>query len=358
MEPAFIIEIIGVAIGLIYLYLEYKASFGLWTAGIVMSLFYIVIFFQAKFYADAGIYAYYLIANIYGLIHWHRHRQKNVDHTNEISDTLPITHISLRKLGFSILIAVICWAGLWFLLSHVTDSPVPVGDAFTTAVSIVAMYMLAHKNIEHWWLWVVVNLVSCILYAWKGLYPMAGLFVVYTIVSVMGYFRWRREMDKILIRHSRPSDIETLLSMYSHSKSIMRASGNMLQWAGNYPSRQDIQNDMEKNVGFVMEQNGQLVGTFAFIIGEDPTYAQIYEGSWPENSGTYGTIHRIAKSPNHQHILSECIRWCFTQIDCVRVDTHADNLIMQHLLEKEGFSYCGIIYVSDGTPRKAYQKKI
>lgn len=210
MEFALIIEIIGVVIGIIYLYLEYKASFWLWTVGIVMSLFYIGIFFQAKFYADAGIYAYYLIANVYGLIHWHRHRQKNVDHSDEISNTLPISHISLRKFGFLTLIATICWAGLWFLLSWFTDSPVPVGDAFTTAVSIVAMYMLAKKKIEHWWLWVVVNFVSCILYVLKGLYPMAGLFVVYTIVSVMGYFRWKREMDKIHIRHSRQSDMESL----------------------------------------------------------------------------------------------------------------------------------------------------
>lgn len=358
MELALVIEIIGVVIGLIYLYLEYKASFWLWTVGIVMSLFYIAIFFQAKFYADAGIYAYYLVANIYGLIHWHRHRQKNEDHKDEICDTLPITHISFRKFGFIILIAMVCWAGLWFLLSRFTDSPVPIGDAFTTALSIVAMYMLAKKEIEHWWLWVVVDLVSCVLYVWKGLYPTAGLFVVYTVVSVMGYFRWKREMDKIHIRHSQPTDMESLLAMYAHSKSIMRASGNMLQWAGDYPSRQDIIKDMDRNVSFVMEQNGQWVGTFAFIIGEDPTYAQIYEGSWPEGSGTYGTIHRIAKAPQSQHIMEECLRWCFRQIDCVRVDTHADNKIMQHLLEKSGFSYCGIIYVADGTPRKAYQKSL
>lgn len=355
MDWALIFELVGVFIGLIYLYLEYKASFWLWSAGIVMSVFYIIIFFNAKFYADAGIYAYYLGANIYGLIVWQRH-QKNGASANAAA--MPITHTEQRQILPLCLIGLASWAFLWLILSRLTDSPVPIGDAFTTALSIVAMYLLAKKKLEQWWLWVVVNLASCLLYAWKGLYPMAGLFVVYTIVSVMGYFRWKREMLKINFRHSQEKDIHNILDMYAYSKSVMRANGNMTQWAGNYPSREDVLHDIDKNVGFVMEQNGHLIGTFAFIIGEDPTYSQIFDGAWPKDSGTYGTIHRIAKAAGNQNIVTECIRWCFTRIDCVRVDTHADNTIMQHILEKEGFAYCGIIYVQDGTPRKAYQKKI
>lgn len=191
MDTATIIEYIGVAIGLAYLILEYKASFWLWPVGILMSLFYIVIFFQSKFYADAGIYTYYLGANLYGLIEWRRNSQK----TSEKSIEMPITHTPKGKILPLTLIGLAIWAALWLLLSHLTDSPVPFGDSFTTALSVVAMYLLAKKHIEHWWLWVVVNLVSTGLYAWKGLYPMAGFFAFYTLIAALGYVRWRREMQ-------------------------------------------------------------------------------------------------------------------------------------------------------------------
>ena len=190
MDPATIIEYLGVAIGFAYLILEYKASFWLWPVGILMSLFYIVIFYQSKFYADAGIYAYYLGANIYGLIEWRRNSQKTAEETIE----MPITHTPKSKILPLTLIGIAIWAALWFLLSHLTDSPVPMGDSFTTALSVVAMYLLAKKHIEHWWLWVVVNLVSTALYAWKGLYAMTGFFAFYTLIAAMGYFNWRKKM--------------------------------------------------------------------------------------------------------------------------------------------------------------------
>ena len=218
MDPATIIEYLGVAIGFAYLILEYKASFWLWPVGILMSLFYIVIFYQSKFYADAGIYAYYLGANIYGLIEWRRNsgncalitsanvtdvsanQELNASETvpkgnrQEPTAEMPITHMSKSKILPLTLIGIAIWTALWLLLSHLTDSPVPLGDSFTTALSVVAMYLLAKKHIEHWWLWVVVNLVSTALYAWKGLYPMAGFFAFYTIIAALGYFNWRREM--------------------------------------------------------------------------------------------------------------------------------------------------------------------
>lgn len=190
MDTSTLIEYIGVAIGFAYLILEYKASFWLWPVGILMSLFYIVIFFQSKFYADAGIYAYYLGANLYGLVEWRRNSQK----TPEKSIEMPITHTPKSKILPLTLIGIAIWAALWLLLSHLTDSPVPMGDSFTTALSVVAMYLLAKKHIEHWWLWVVVNLVSAALYAWKGLYPMAGFFAFYTVIAALGYVRWRKEM--------------------------------------------------------------------------------------------------------------------------------------------------------------------
>jgi nicotinamide mononucleotide transporter len=193
MSTDIIIEIIGAVIGLTYLFLEYKANVWLWPVGILMSVFYVVIFFHGKFYADAAVYLYYIGANTYGLFQWTRTRKQTLE-GNGIKQELAITHVPAKRILPLVAITVVLWMILYGILKTVTDSPVPLGDAFTTAVSIVAMWMLAQKYLEQWLLWVVVNIVSTALYFWKGLYPTGILFIVYVIVAVLGYFRWKKEM--------------------------------------------------------------------------------------------------------------------------------------------------------------------
>ena len=180
------IEIAGAVIGLLYLYLEYRASVYLWPVGVIMPLFYIYIFFVSRFYADMGIYIYYLFASIYGWIRWNKSASQ--------VQSLAISHMPFRYWGVALLALSILFAGIAWILIRFTDSPVPFGDSFTTALSIVAMWMLANKYIEQWGLWIIVNVVSCALYAWKGLYPTALLYVVYSIVPVFGYFKWKQLM--------------------------------------------------------------------------------------------------------------------------------------------------------------------
>lgn len=194
MSTDLIIEIIGAAIGLIYLFLEYKANVWLWPAGIVMSLFYVVIFFHGKFYADAAVYLYYIGANTYGLLKWTQSKRQSLTGDGNEAKELAITHVPANKILPIAATAIALWGLLYWILSTFTDSPVPLGDAFTTAFSIVAMWMLAQKYLEQWLLWIIVNVVSTALYFWKGLYPTAILFIVYVIVAVLGYFRWRNEM--------------------------------------------------------------------------------------------------------------------------------------------------------------------
>jgi nicotinamide mononucleotide transporter len=88
-----------------------------------------------------------------------------------------------------------CWAGIWFILKAFTDSTVPLGDAFTTALAVVATWMLARKYIEHWYLWVLANTVSVALYLYKGLYPTVVLYLVYAGMAVYGYLEWRKSMQ-------------------------------------------------------------------------------------------------------------------------------------------------------------------
>ena len=106
----------------------------------------------------------------------------------------PVTRYKRAHILPSAAALLLLWFGIWWMLTHWTNSTVPVADAFTTALSIVAMWMLAQKYLEQWLLWIIVNVVSTALYFWKGLYPTAILFIVYVIVAVLGYFRWRNEM--------------------------------------------------------------------------------------------------------------------------------------------------------------------
>jgi nicotinamide mononucleotide transporter len=140
-----------------------------------------------------GINIYYFFAGIYGWIRWTK--SESTPEENRIKHT-PETYLIPLIITGTLLFALIA-----FILIRFTDSPVPYGDSFTTAVSIIGMWMLAHKYLEQWWLWFVVNVVSSALYLWKGLYPTAGLFMIYSVISVFGYFRWKKMMmdaeDKI-----------------------------------------------------------------------------------------------------------------------------------------------------------------
>lgn len=182
------IEIIGAVIGLLYLYLEYNANKWLWPVGVLMPIVYVWIFFQSKFYADMGINVYYFFASIYGWARWTKHKPEG--------SGLPIRHTPRRYIIPILTIGTALFAAIAFILIRFTDSPVPYGDSFTTALSILGMWLLAHKYVEQWWFWFFVNTISCGLYIWKGLYPTSILFAIYSVISVFGYFKWKRMMKE------------------------------------------------------------------------------------------------------------------------------------------------------------------
>jgi len=183
------IEIVGAVVGLAYLWLEYRASIWLWLAGVVMSLLYVYIFFEGKVYAMMCIQVYYLFASIYGWFRWRK--DESIAGEEVRIRSFPSDRWMLPAGVFVALFGLTAW-----ILSAFTDSPVPVGDAFTTALSVVAMYLLAHKYVEQWLLWIVVNAVSAALYFYLGLYPTGALYGVYAAVSVAGFFRWKKIMQE------------------------------------------------------------------------------------------------------------------------------------------------------------------
>lgn len=165
------------------------------------------------------------------------------------------------------------------------------------------------------------------------------------------------EKTMIEISKTNPAEIEILMDIFEQAKRIMRKAGNMKQWTGNYPSAELVMRDIENGNSYVcLDDAGEIIGTFAFICGNDPTYARIYEGEWVEDTLPYGVIHRLASTENSKGVAAACLQWCYEQIPNLRADTHRDNHILQHILRKHGFKYCGIIYLANGDERLAFQK--
>ena len=186
------IEIFGVLTGILYVILEVKQNRLLWPLGIITSAAYIYIFFSGKFYADMGLQIYYVLISIYGWYYWSRGGSKAA------KGELPVHRINRQQLLLLFLTFALSWAGIYFVLVRFTDSTVPLGDSFTTALAIVATWMLTRKIIEQWFLWIIANVVSIGLYIYKGLYPTVILYVVYAGMAVYGYMEWKRSMKKSL----------------------------------------------------------------------------------------------------------------------------------------------------------------
>ena len=163
------------------------------------------------------------------------------------------------------------------------------------------------------------------------------------------------EMNRT-IREAIPTDMAAIMMVMDAAKGIMRQSGNMYQWGEGYPSEAVITADMEKHGGFVIEETARVVAYFAFLPSPEPTYDKIYEGEWLDDTQPYHVIHRIASYPQIRGIFSSIMGFCFAHETNIRIDTHRDNKIMQHNIMKNGFTYCGIIYLLSGDERLAYQK--
>ncbi len=177
------IEVLGAVTGLVYLYFSIQRIIWLWPLGIVTSAFYVFIFFESKFYADMSLQVYYFVISFYGWYNWLYGKGKNGE-------------VNIRYTGFKLLIlysllTILITFILAYVLMEFTDSPLPVWDAFTTAGSIMATWMLANKMLENWLFWVVIDIISMGLYIYKGLFPTAFLFFVYSFMAIIGYISWR-----------------------------------------------------------------------------------------------------------------------------------------------------------------------
>ena len=224
------IEIFGAVTGIIYVFLEIRQNIWLWPVGIITSAVYILVFFTSKFYADMGLQVYYLVISVLGWYWWVRgagrraqSEEKNGrggegEKENEEKNgrrgegeqgrccnnspfeggkgdvKLKVAHLKLKTGLILAIIFVVLYFMMWFVLSRLTDSPVPEWDSFITSLSIVATWMLARKIYEHWFLWIAVNSVASLVFLSRGLYPTVILYLVYLAMSFAGLRVWKRSL--------------------------------------------------------------------------------------------------------------------------------------------------------------------
>jgi nicotinamide mononucleotide transporter len=182
------IEVLATAFGLLYIYFSVKGKIILWLFGLLTSGLYVYVFFRSEIFADMGINVYYVMVSIYGWYHWKYEKKKG-------QKQLPYSRLNLKNGILLFIISLIILLFIALILNTWTSSTIAWWDAFTTAFSITATWMLARKIIEQWLIWIVVDLVSIGLYIYKGLHPTALLFAVYTVLAFMGYRAWLKEWN-------------------------------------------------------------------------------------------------------------------------------------------------------------------
>lgn len=182
------LDIVTTILGLIYIWLEYKAHIGLWIVGIIMPALDVYLYFTHGLYGDAGMAVYYTLAAIYGYIAWKLGAKQE-------EASLRISHTPVRMYLPILLFFLVAWWLTYYVLITWTNSTVPVLDAFTNALSFVGLWALSRKYIEQWFFWIVVDAVCTILYVQKGIPFKAGLYGLYVIIAVFGCFKWIKLMD-------------------------------------------------------------------------------------------------------------------------------------------------------------------
>ena len=190
------LDITTTALGLAYIFLEYRASIWLWIVGFFMQALDIILYYQKGLYADCAMEFYYIAMTIYGLWAWkfgHRYQQNK-------RKELEITHFSQRYILPWTVATLAAWGALWYWLTRI-GSTVPVADAFTTALSFVGIWALARKYLEQWLIWIVVDVVTCVLYFYKDIPFKASLYGLYVVIACLGYMSWRKKMKAYTVEN-------------------------------------------------------------------------------------------------------------------------------------------------------------
>lgn len=192
-----LLEYVGVLTGLLYLFLEIKQHRAMWIVGFLTSLLYVFVFFFSKIYADMGLQIYYVAISVYGFLQWTKNGKNGSCEKPEPAsvpqDKIIYSTLTPRLLVGVLLAIIVLFFLIYTLLNNFTDSPIPMGDAFTTSVGIVATWMVARRIIEHWVFWIVANGISVYLYFVRDLYPTMFLYICYALLAAIGLYTWKKK---------------------------------------------------------------------------------------------------------------------------------------------------------------------
>ncbi len=193
MDWKLVLQLTGIVLGLLYLWLEYRADIRLWIVGLIMPIVHGLLYYRSGLYADCSMQIYYILAGLYGWIVWMR-SEKGDPGQPKTKKLSKIGHTPLRLAPILFTLFLCIQAAIYLLLVHFTDSKVPFWDSFTTALSVIAMWMLSRKYAEQWLVWLVVDLTTVGLYIYKDIPFTAGLYLLYSALAVAGYLRWRKQI--------------------------------------------------------------------------------------------------------------------------------------------------------------------
>lgn len=182
------LDIVTTVLGLAYILFEYRASVWMWLVGFMMQALGIVLYYQKGLYADCGMEFYYLAMTVYGYWKW--------VHGSSEKKELPIRHFPKKLILPWLGIILLVWFVIYLILTNFTNSNVPIADSFTTALSIIGIWALAHKYLEQWFIWIAVDVITCGLYFFKDIPFKASLYALYVIIAVFGYLKWKKMVIK------------------------------------------------------------------------------------------------------------------------------------------------------------------
>lgn len=177
------LEVVAVICGFLCVFFTIRENIWCWPTGLVQVSLYIFIFYDAKLYSDVLLHIIYVFMQFYGWYFWLHGGQKH--------DEARVTVMLPRVRAVTLLLTAAATLALGYVMATGTDASFPYVDAFTTAFSLTAQWLLSRKKLESWYCWIAVDVVAIYIYAVKGLQLTAGLYTAFLIMAMIGLWRWR-----------------------------------------------------------------------------------------------------------------------------------------------------------------------
>lgn len=183
------VEGIAAVCGLLCVWLTVRQNVLCWPTGLIQVVLYVGVFYQAKLYSDLILHVIYVIMQVYGWYHWlHGGRERT---------ELAVSVLSVPALLAWVLIGIAATVPWGYSMATYTDAAAPYADAFIAAGSLIAQWLMAQKKLESWYFWIAIDIVAVAVYLFKELYITTGLYSVFLVLAILGYFQWKRTLQPI-----------------------------------------------------------------------------------------------------------------------------------------------------------------